>query len=127
VVPAQEVVDKVHAAWPLEAVPSHHADCVAKHWRYLDGQGWLGVIASVTQPFCRGCDRARLSASGSLYTCLFAARGLDLKGPMRGGATDAELLALVEGRWAVRDDRYSELRTEGKPDQPRVEMFHIGG
>jgi cyclic pyranopterin phosphate synthase len=127
VVPAREVVDLIGARWPMEPVPSHHADCVAKHWRYLDGQGWLGIIASVTEPFCKGCDRARLSAAGSLYTCLFAAEGLDLKGPLRGGATDAELLALIEGRWRIRDDRYSERRTEGSGGQPRVEMFHIGG
>jgi len=126
VVPAREVAALVHSHWPLER-SEEGPHCVARHWRYLDGRGTLGTIASVTEPFCKGCDRARLSASGALYTCLFAHQGLDLKTPLREGATDAELMALIEGCWRIRDDRYSELRTEGTANRPRVEMFHIGG
>jgi len=102
-------------------------NCVAQHWRYLDGAGELGLIASVTEPFCAGCDRARLSAEGALHTCLFAAQGLDLKTFLRNGATDRELAALLEARWRRRDDRYSELRSEQTLDLPRPEMFRIGG
>jgi cyclic pyranopterin phosphate synthase len=127
VVPAREVLAILNARWPVEKAPHSAPNCVAQHWRYQDGGGWVGLIASVTVPFCKGCDRARLSASGSLYTCLFATQGLDLKGPLRSGATDAELLALVEGVWRRRDDRYSEQRTDGTGDLRRVEMFHIGG
>jgi GTP 3',8-cyclase len=127
VIPAREVAALIHAQWPLEPARYKDGNCVAQHWRYQDGAGWLGLIASVTEPFCKGCDRARLSASGSLYTCLFASKGLDLKGPLRAGASDAELLGLVEDRWRHRDDRYSEQRTEGTANRPRVEMFHIGG
>lgn len=127
VVPAREVARRISEAWPLEQAPGQHGHCVAQHWRYRDGGGELGLIASVTEPFCKGCDRARLSAAGTLYTCLFASEGLDLKTPLRAGATDEELLALVAGRWKVRADRYSELRTESTANLPRVEMFHIGG
>jgi cyclic pyranopterin phosphate synthase len=111
----------------MERVRKGGPDCVAQHWRYLDGRGELGLIASVTEPFCSGCDRARLSADGALYTCLFASSGLDLKGFLRGGASDAELAALLEARWKRRDDRYSELRGEATRDLPRAEMFHLGG
>ncbi|HLO65905.1 MAG TPA: GTP 3',8-cyclase MoaA [Holophaga sp.] len=127
VVPAREVARRISEAWPLEQAPGQHGHCVAQHWRYRDGGGELGLIASVTEPFCKGCDRARLSAAGILYTCLFASRGLDLKGPLRAGATDGEILALVEACWKVRADRYSEQRTESTANLPRVEMFHIGG
>jgi len=116
-------MDKVVPAREVAA----QGNCVAQHWTYLDGRGSLGTIASVTEPFCKGCDRARLSASGTLYTCLFASQGLDLKLPLRSGATDGDLLALVQDRWKRRDDRYSEQRTEGTAQRPRVEMFHIGG
>jgi cyclic pyranopterin phosphate synthase len=127
VVPAAEVVRRVHAVWPLERVASGHLDCVAQHWRYLDGGGHLGLIASVTEPFCRGCDRARLSAEGRLYTCLFATGGTDFKEPLRSGASDADLAAILRERWRIRDDRYSELRTDATGPRPKVEMFHIGG
>ena len=130
VIPAREVAALIDARWPLDKIPAAGPNCVAQHWRYRDGQGILGLIASVTEPFCAGCDRARLSASGSLYTCLFASQGLDLKSALRGGAGEEELLALVAGRWRARTDRYSEQRTEGMgpaEPKPRVEMFHIGG
>jgi cyclic pyranopterin phosphate synthase len=127
VVPSAEVAARIHAHWPLERVHAPDAGCVARHYRYRDGKGWLGLISSVTEPFCAGCDRARLSASGSLYTCLFASRGLDLKTALRAGADDNQLLGLILERWRGRDDRYSELRTEGTAQRPRVEMFHIGG
>jgi cyclic pyranopterin phosphate synthase len=100
---------------------------VAQHWRYLDGGGELGLIASVTEPFCAGCDRARLSADGSLYTCLFAAQGLDLKTFLRAGGSDEDLAALVAARWKRRDDRYSERRSADTVNLPRAEMFHLGG
>jgi len=127
VVPAEEVARRLSEHWPLERVDSGHADCVAQHWRYRDGGGEVGLIASVTAPFCQGCDRARLSADGHLYACLFATEGLDLKGLLRGGATDATLSALLRSRWARREDRYSELRTEATARQPKVEMFRLGG
>jgi len=126
VVPALEVAERLHRVWPMErlSAPGTH---VAQHWRYLDGQGEVGLIASVTEPFCATCDRARLSAEGSLYTCLFATQGTDLKTFLRNGASDAELAALVAARWSRRDDRYSEERGESTEKRPRVEMFHIGG
>jgi len=127
VVPAREVAALIGARWPLDPLPAPAGNCVAQHWRYRDGQGLVGLIASVTEPFCKGCDRARLSASGTLYTCLFADRGLDLKAPLRSGASDGDLLALLATCWGSRADRYSELRAEGTPNRSRVEMFHIGG
>jgi cyclic pyranopterin phosphate synthase len=127
VVPAAEVAELLHRQWPIERFWKGARNCVAQHWRYLDGAGELGLIASVTEPFCAGCDRARLSADGSLFTCLFAAEGMDLKGFLRGGATDADLEALVEARWKRRDDRYSERRSADTAHLPRAEMFHLGG
>jgi cyclic pyranopterin phosphate synthase len=127
VVPAGEVAGILHQRWPIKRVWKANANCVAQHWQYLDGAGELGLIASVTEPFCSGCDRARLSADGALFTCLFAAEGLDLKTFMRGGATDADLAALLEARWKRRDDRYSELRSAQTGNLPRAEMFHLGG
>jgi hypothetical protein len=100
---------------------------VACRYRYRDGGGEIGVIASVTQPFCRGCTRARLSAEGSLYTCLFAGAGHDLRGPLRGGASDEALRAQVASVWTRRADRYSELRSLATRPEQKVEMSHIGG
>jgi cyclic pyranopterin phosphate synthase len=127
VVPRAEILALVDAAMPLEALPASYAGEVARRFRYRDGSGELGVIASVTQPFCGACTRARLSAEGELYTCLFAAAGTDLKTPLRAGATDDELSERIRGVWAIRADRYSELRAAGTADLPRVEMFAIGG
>ena len=96
-------------------------------YRYRDGGGEIGVIASVTQPFCGDCTRLRLSPEGSVYTCLFASKGTDLRGPLRSGATDEELAAIIAGMWGARDDRYSEERSSMTEPQHKVEMYHIGG
>jgi cyclic pyranopterin phosphate synthase len=100
---------------------------VSQHWRYLDGKGEVGLIASVTEPFCAGCDRARLSAEGGLYTCLFANHGLDLKTLLRAGGSDPDLASLIRSAWNRREDHYSELRAAGTVTPARVEMFQIGG
>jgi cyclic pyranopterin phosphate synthase len=110
--------------WKLDQV----VPAVAKRWSYADGSGEIGIIASVTQPFCRGCTRLRLSADGHLYTCLFAHAGHDLKTPLRDGEDDAALAKRIRGLWRVREDRYSELRTAETPERDgRVEMYQIGG
>lgn len=127
VVPAAELVERVAQRWPLLRTKNDCPNCVAQHWRYADGQGELGLIASVTAPFCQGCDRARLSAAGSLYTCLFASEGLDLRAFLRSGSSDAELLALIANRWVRREDRYSEQRSEATGARAKAEMFHLGG
>ena len=111
----------------LEAVAAESADSTSRRWRYKDGAGEIGVIASVTQPFCGGCSRARLSAEGRLYTCLFAARGHDLRAPLRLGASDEELVEQLRGVWTRRTDRYSELRTAETASLPKIEMSYIGG
>src|SRR5919108_6370268 len=112
VVPAAEIVDAIDGEFPLEPVEAAYRGEVAARYRYRDGAGEIGVIASVTQPFCRDCTRARLSAEGRLYTCLFSNVGRDLRGPLRAGADDADLAALIGRIWGRRADRYSELRTE---------------
>ena len=117
----------IGAEWPLEPVPAAYSGEVAERYRYRDGGGEIGVIASVTQPFCHACTRARLSADGRLYTCLFANVGRDLRGPLRAGADDAELEALIGRIWRRRGDRYSELRTAETAGAPKVEMSYIGG
>jgi cyclic pyranopterin phosphate synthase len=127
VVTAAEVAAILARRWPMERVARPGPDCVAQHWRYLDGGGELGLIASVTEPFCSGCDRARLSADGSLFTCLFASQGLDLKTLLRSGWSDPELAALLTARWQRRDDHYSEQRQAATQFTPRPEMFRIGG
>ena len=126
VVPAEEIHHRIHARWPLEPLPPKEGD-VAREWRYRDGKGEVGLIASVTAPFCRGCDRARLSADGHLYTCLFAGQGLDLKAFLRSGHSDADVAALLASHWRRREDRYSELRRADTPGLPKIEMSHIGG
>jgi GTP 3',8-cyclase len=127
VVPAREIVAAIDAEFPLEPLEPGYRGEVARRYRYRDGSGEIGVIASVTQPFCRDCTRARLSAEGQLYTCLFAARGHDLRGLLRGGASDEELDAAIGAIWSGRSDRYSELRAADTPDLPKVEMSYIGG
>jgi GTP 3',8-cyclase len=127
VVSAEEIVGRISERWPLEPASAERPDATARRWRYLDGSGEIGVIASVTQPFCGGCSRARLSAEGRLYTCLFAARGHDLRAPLRLGASDAELVETLRGIWTRRTDRYSELRTAETASLPKVEMSYIGG
>jgi GTP 3',8-cyclase len=127
VVPAKEIVERIDAVFPLEPVESAYRGEVAQRWRYRDGAGEIGVITSVTQPFCGDCTRARISAEGKLYTCLFAIRGTDLRALLRSGATDEELEAAIAGVWTRRTDRYSEVRTERTADLPRIEMSYIGG
>jgi cyclic pyranopterin phosphate synthase len=127
VVPAAEILAAIEAELPLEPVEPGYPGEVARRWRYRDGGGEIGVIASVTQPFCRDCTRARLSADGSLYTCLFATRGHDLRGLLRDGASDEELSAAIGAVWSRRTDRYSELRSGQTADLPKVEMSYIGG
>jgi cyclic pyranopterin phosphate synthase len=128
VVSAREIVAAVDAVFPLEPLEPAYAGEVAERWGYRDASGEMGVIASVTQPFCRGCTRARLTIDGRLVTCLFAAGGRDLRGPLRSGTRDTELAEIVAGAWTRRADRYSEERAEqaGRP-QPRLEMYQIGG
>jgi cyclic pyranopterin phosphate synthase len=128
VVPAREIVERIDAELPLEPLGAQYRGEVAERWRYRDGAGEIGVIASVTQPFCGDCTRARLSAEGALVTCLFAAGGRDLKGPLRAGASDDELRALIAGTWQRRSDRYSEERANLPLRAPRrIEMYQIGG
>ena len=127
VVPAGEIVERISAVFPLEPLEAAYRGEVARRWRYVDGGGEVGVIASVTQPFCGDCTRARLSAEGKLFTCLFAVRGTDLRALLRGGATDDELAAALGAVWATRADRYSELRSAATHDLRRIEMSYIGG
>jgi cyclic pyranopterin phosphate synthase len=127
VVSSREIVDMINAELPLEPADPNYKGEVASRWRYRDGSGEIGVISSVTQPFCSTCNRARLSAEGKLYTCLFAIKGHDLKSLVRGGATDDEISGEIARIWGKRTDRYSELRSENTIDLPKVEMSHIGG
>ena len=127
VVSAREIVDTIGHAHPLRAVDPNYRGEVAQRWHYADGSGEIGVIASVTQPFCGACSRARLSAEGKLYTCLFASSGVDLRHLARSGVPDDELSAAIGKVWSRRDDRYSELRSSNTPPQARIEMSYIGG
>ena len=149
VVSAREIVERIDERYPLDPVGANYPGEVAKRWRYRDGAGEIGVIASVSQPFCGGCTRARLSAEGRLYTCLFATSGHDFRAPLRTGATDEELGSRLARIWGRRDDRYSELRTAATPSPdarpgagaaavtergtpvttkaPKIEMSYIGG
>ncbi|MFL5680427.1 MAG: GTP 3',8-cyclase MoaA [Chloroflexota bacterium] len=127
VVAADEIVAAIDSDLALEPVAANYRGEVASRWRYRDGRGEIGVISSVTKPFCGDCTRARLSADGKLYTCLFAADGHDLREPLRAGATDAQLRDAIAAIWNVRGDRYSELRSAATKDLPRIEMFAMGG
>lgn len=127
VVPAAEIVDKIAAVFPLEPVEPNYRGEVARRWRYADGAGEIGVISSVSQPFCGDCTRARLSAEGQVYTCLFATHGLDLRGPLRAGASELELTELLGNLWRQRGDRYSELRSADTVGLRKIEMSYIGG
>ncbi len=127
VVTAAEIADLINSERPIEKVPPNYRGEVANRWRYLDGGGEIGIIASVSEPFCGDCSRARLSAVGKLYTCLFAADGHDLMGLIRRGASDAELSEKLTALWRSRRDRYSETRTVESVLRPKVEMSHIGG
>lgn len=127
VVTADEILALLGTEFALEPIPPTYPGEVAERYRYTDGSGELGVIASVSRPFCGGCTRARLSADGQLYTCLFASSGHDLRALLRGGATDEQLDAELRRIWGARDDRYSEIRTEETAHLPKVEMSYIGG
>jgi cyclic pyranopterin phosphate synthase len=128
VVPAKEIAERINAALPLEPAQRNYRGEVALRYRYQDG-GEMGIIASVTMPFCGDCTRMRLSPEGSIYTCLFATEGTDLRGPLRAGATDDEIEQIIRNTWGARIDRYSEERTENTPDTRgrKIEMYHIGG
>ncbi len=128
VVPSAEVIRRIDEVLPLEPVEANYYGEVAERYQYKDGSGEIGVISSVTVPFCGDCTRARLSPDGGLYTCLFASQGFDLKGPLRAGATDEEIEEKVANLWRARTDRYSEERSELTGPQPRkIEMYQIGG
>jgi GTP 3',8-cyclase len=127
VVPAAQILAAIQAELPLEPLDPSYRGEVARRWRYADGGGELGVIASVTQPFCGDCTRARLSADGSLYTCLFATKGHDFRALLREGAGDEEISAAIGTLWGRRTDRYSELRTAATARLDKVEMSYIGG
>jgi len=126
VVSAREIAERIAEQWPIEPVHPNYFGEVAERWRYLDGGGELGIISSVTQPFCGSCTRARLSADGKLYLCLFAGTGHDLRALLRDGADDETITAAIRAHWRTRDDRYSEIRSEATPGT-KVEMSHIGG
>jgi cyclic pyranopterin phosphate synthase len=127
IVPAAEIVRRIDAVHPLEPVEPTYRGEVARRYRYRDGQGEIGLIASVTQAFCRDCTRARLSADGQLFTCLFAGQGHDLRAVLRQGASDEELAGHLRGIWGARVDRYSEIRSAETSGLSRVEMSYIGG
>jgi cyclic pyranopterin phosphate synthase len=128
VVPAAEMIEILNGVYPVEPVAPNYPGEVARRYRYIDGAGEVGLIASVTQPFCGNCTRVRLSPDGSIYTCLFAGTGTDLKEPIRSGASDAELGALIDAVWTKRSDRYSEIRSSQTVSiGQRVEMSYIGG
>ncbi len=128
VVPASEIVARIDESMPLEPAEPNYRGEVARRYRYRDGSGEIGLITSVTQPFCGGCNRLRLSATGEMYTCLFGTKGVDLRDALRSGADDVALAEIIRGVWRVRRDRYSEERFEMTPGQrKKVEMFHIGG
>jgi len=127
VISADQILATIGAEFPLEPMPPTNRGEVAERYRYADGAGEIGIIASVSRPFCGDCNRARLSADGQLYTCLFATSGHDLRGLLRGGATDADLEATVSAIWEARDDRYSEIRSAETVALPKVEMSYIGG
>lgn len=124
---AKEIITTLNAAYPLEPIDPNYRGEVARRYRYKDGQGEIGIIASVTQPFCGDCTRARLSAKGQLYTCLFAAKGHDLRSLLRESTSDAELEERIRAIWSYRSDRYSEIRSANTNHLPKVEMSYIGG
>jgi cyclic pyranopterin phosphate synthase len=127
VVTAREIVEMIDAEMPLEPADSNYRGEVAERWRYRDGSGEIGVIASVTQAFCRDCTRARISTEGKLYTCLFATSGHDLRSLLREGASDDEIESAIRAIWEARNDRYSEVRTSQTVEVKKIEMSYIGG
>lgn len=128
VVTSKELLERIAARWPVQPLDSNYRGEVAKRYAFADGQGEIGFISSVSAPFCGDCHRARLSADGTLYTCLFAARGTDLRAALRAGASDTDLVGLLQNVWRNRSNRYSELRGErAAAERERVEMFRMGG
>ena len=129
VLPSRELLERISVRWPVHAMPGNYHGEVAERYAYDDGAGEIGFISSVTQPFCGSCSRARLSSEGVLYTCLFATHGLDLKTPLRSGASDDQLRALIRNTWEQRDDHYSEQRAKLGNEHPlrKIEMYYIGG
>jgi cyclic pyranopterin phosphate synthase len=127
VVPAAEIVETIHGELPLEAIDANYPGEVAERWRYRDDSGEIGVIASVTQAFCRDCTRARLSTDGKMFTCLFATEGFDLRGLVRGGYDNRQIQNAIAAIWHKRADRYSEIRSANTPRIAKVEMSYIGG
>ncbi len=127
VVPGREIVEMIGRHWPIEPISPNYFGEVATRWRYRDGGGEIGVITSVSNPFCGSCTRARISAEGDLYTCLFASRGVDLRHLLRSGASDEMLRNAIATVWRARTDRYSEIRSAATVGTPKVEMSHIGG
>ena len=127
VVASAELRQRIDARWPLVELAANYGGEVARRHGFADGGGEIGFISSVTEPFCGDCSRARLSADGKLYTCLFANTGYDLRGPLRTGASDADLDGLIRAVWRARDDRYSEIRSEAQASRKHVEMYAIGG
>lgn len=128
-VPSAELVERIAGRWAIRPIQAGYRGEVAERWTFEDGAGEIGFISSVTQPFCGDCTRARLSSDGGLYTCLFAARGTDLRGPMRAGVDDIELGGIIDGVWSKRGDRYSEQRAAGGREArvEKIEMYYIGG
>jgi cyclic pyranopterin phosphate synthase len=127
VVSGREIVEMIGAQWPIEPVNANYFGEVAERWRYKDGAGEFGIITSVSSPFCTTCTRARISAEGELYTCLFASNGFDVRRLLRSGASDEEVREAIANVWRARTDRYSEIRSAATAGIPKVEMSHIGG
>ncbi|MGH8211465.1 MAG: GTP 3',8-cyclase MoaA, partial [Steroidobacteraceae bacterium] len=130
VVPSKELAARIAERWPLRPLEREYRGEVAERYGFVDGQGEVGFISSVTQPFCGDCSRVRLSSDGVIYTCLFATRGTSLRDSLRSGASDEQLLEIMRNTWLARSDRYSELRAslrQGPDEQRKVEMFYIGG
>ncbi len=127
VLPARDILARIKEHYDIEPIDADYRGEVATRYRYKDGSGEIGIIASVTKPFCGDCTRLRLGADGRLFTCLFGSEGTDFRGPIREGATDEELIAVMRSMWEARTDRYSEKRTEANLPFPRVEMSYIGG
>jgi cyclic pyranopterin phosphate synthase len=129
VVPSADLMKRINARWPMHVEKPEYAGEVARRYGFDDGLGQVGFISSVTQPFCGNCSRARLSSDGQLYTCLFAQTGTDLRGPLRAGADDEELLRIMRDIWTSREDRYSEQRAvlRRRSTGQKIEMNYIGG
>jgi cyclic pyranopterin phosphate synthase len=130
VLPSRELLQHIHERWPLRPLDKNYRGETSNRYAFLDGKGEIGFISSVSEPFCGDCTRARLSADGKVYTCLFATTGTDLRGPIRTGASDADLRNLIAGIWHTREDRYSEMRMKLRSENAetrKVEMYHIGG